>query len=127
MSDENLQEMTEAELIEYYTKQGYELAEHFEKLPFVDWDEVKTLRGVVKNVKEIPSKFVDSSTGERKQKICTVGDYSVNCSAVLKDLDMYNGLEIVIIRSDEKTKSSTSGNDYWSFHVIPITGKKTEK
>lgn len=117
----NFDEMSEEEILKTFTDKGFELSSHFEKKPFVEWDNTKIVKGFVTESKIIPSKYPDPETGERKQKICSVGEFSINCSGVLKDVDMYAGMEIAIIRSDEKTVSSTSGKDYWTFHVIPLT------
>jgi len=110
------EEITRQEkLIQQYEKNGFKIAEHFEKKPFVDWDVVEYIEGLVGESKTIPSKYKNSE-GEFTNTIIPVGENSVNISGVLSGLDKLSGREVVIIR-DQKVKSTT-GNDYWTFHVL---------
>ena len=109
-------EMTRAEeLLEQYEKDGWKTVPHFEKKPFVEWDEIEAIEGFVGEPKIIPSKYKNSQ-GEFTNTIIPFGEHSVNISGVLSGLEKLTGKEVVIIR-DQKVKSTT-GNDYWTFHVL---------
>lgn len=122
--DENIDPFegkTAEEITEYFVKKGALVDESFDKLPFVDWDNTRWIKGLVGVAKTIKSKFADVETGEFKAKVCPVGDYMVNCSGMLKDLPKKSGSIVVIVRSDEKTKGTIK--DYWTFNVLDVAKK----
>ena len=122
--DENIDPFegkTAEEIAEYFTEKGALVDESFDKLPFVDWNNIRWIKGLVGAPKVIKSKFENVETGEFKATVCPVGDYMVNCTGMLKDLPKKSGSIVVIVRSDEKTKGAIK--DYWTFIVLDVAKK----
>jgi hypothetical protein len=83
IKDEQLLKMTVYEILNNVSCTGGKIDASFDIMPFVDWDSTRYLKGQI-----------------------TVGEYTVNCTGMLRDLPKKEGYMIVIVRSDEKSESN---------------------
>ena len=112
---------TAEEITEYYERRGGKVDTTFEKCPFVDWNEVTHIKGLVGKPKTIKSKY-PGINDDYKQEVVQVGEYMVNCSGMLRDLGCKEGGIVAIIRSDEQFEATTG--KYWAFTVIDIVAQE---
>lgn len=114
-----MSEKTFEETVDEMKSKGFNLAKHFERKEFVDWEETEMIEGVVGEPKIIKSLYENPEREYRKEtEIIPVGDNNVNLKGTLKGLEKLVGKEVVIVRDEKHESKSAPGKFYWSFHVF---------